>query len=192
MPGNWRGETPRPSRETTMATVAARPRRNVRTDDWFFSGMAVVSLIAVLVGFAHTYFFAGVFRAPLPNLLIHIHGAVFTLWIVLFVSQIGFVTARRLTLHRRIGLLGFGLALLMVVLGVLAASDRLARHSGEFANATTEQVRAFYTIGIGGMVMFATFIWFGYRYRNDPAVHKRLMLFATFSLLDAAFDRWSV
>jgi hypothetical protein len=101
-----------------MATAAASPRRKVRTDDLFFAGMAVVSLIAVLVGFARTYFLAGVFRAPLPNLLIHIHGAVFTLWIVLFASQI--VATRRLALHRRIGLLGFGLAVLMIVLGVLA------------------------------------------------------------------------
>jgi len=90
-----------------------------------------VSPIAVFVGFVRTYFLAGVFRAPLPNLLIHVHGAVFTLWIILFVSQIGLVTARRLTLHRRIGLLGFGVAILMVVLGVLVASDRLIRHVGE-------------------------------------------------------------
>jgi len=175
-----------------MATVAARPRQKFRTDDWFFSGMAVVSLIAVLVGFARTYFLAGLFRAPLPNLLIHIHGAVFTLWIVLFATQIGLVTVRRVALHRRIGLLGFGLAVFMIVLGVLAASDRLARHVGESVNATPEGVRAFYALAIGDMLMFATFILLGYRYRNDPAVHKRLMLFATFALLDAAFDRWSV
>ena len=98
-----------------------------------FSSLA--SLIALLVGFARTYFLAGMFLAPLPNLLLHIHGAVFTLWIVLFASQIGLVTARRLTLHRRIGLLGFGLAILMVVLGVLAASDRLARHVGDGISA---------------------------------------------------------
>jgi len=70
-----------------MATTAARPRRKVRTDDILFSGTGVVSLIAVLVGFARTYFLAGAFRAPVPNLLIHVHGAVFTLWIILFVSQ---------------------------------------------------------------------------------------------------------
>ncbi len=46
--------------------------------------MAVVSLIAVFVGFARTYFLAGMFRAPLPNLLVHIHGAAFTLWEVPF------------------------------------------------------------------------------------------------------------
>jgi hypothetical protein len=175
-----------------MATVAARPRRKVRTDDIFFSGMAVVSLIAVLVGFARTYFLAGVSRAPLPNLLIHVHGVVFTLWIILFASQTGLVATRRLALHRRIGLLGFGFAVLMVVLGVLAASDRLARHVGESANATPEDVRAFYAVAMGDMLMFATFISLGYRHRSNPAVHKRLMLFATFALLDAAFDRWSV
>lgn len=175
-----------------MATVATRPRRKRLADDWFFSGMAVVSLIAVLIGFARTYFLAGVFRAPLPNLLIHIHGAVFTLWIIVFVSQIGLVGTGRIALHRRIGLFGFCLAVLMVVLGVLAASDRLARHSGESANATTEEIRAFYAIGMGGMLMFAAFIWLGYRYRNHPATHKRFMLFATFALLDAAFDRWSI
>ena len=175
-----------------MATAVASPHRKVRTDDLFFSGMAVVSLIAVLVGFARTYFLAGVFRAPLPNLLIHIHGAIFTLWIVLFASQIGLVTARQLSLHRRIGLLGFGLGVLMIVLGVLAASDRLARHSGEPGKETPEDVRAFYAIPMADMLMFAVFVSVGYSHRSDPAAHKRLMLFATFALLDAAFDRWSV
>jgi hypothetical protein len=174
------------------AIAAPRPRRRVRSDDLFFLGMAVVAIIAVFVGFARTYFLAGLFRAPLPNLLIHIHGAVFTLWIILFISQIGLVTTGRLPLHRRIGRLGFGLAVVMVVLGLLAASDRLARHGGESPNDTLEGARAFYAVGIGGMLMFATFVWLGYRNRHNPVVHKRLMLFATFALLDAGFDRWTV
>jgi hypothetical protein len=175
-----------------MATAAARARRKVRPDDVFFSGIAVVSLLAVLVGFAQTYFLAGLFRAPLPNLLVHIHGAAFTLWIVLFVCQIGLVSVRRVALHRRIGLIGFALAIVMIALGVLTASDRLARHSGEPGKETIEDVRAFYAVPMGDMLMFATFISLGYRHRKHPAVHKRLMLFATFALLDAGFDRWSV
>jgi len=75
---------------------------------------------------------------------------------------------------------------------VLAASDRLARHSREPGNETLEEVRGFYAVPIGDMLMFAGFIWLGYRHRNHPATHKRLMLFATFALLDAGFDRWSV
>src|SRR5579864_2103130 len=174
--------------------VATAPRqiKNVRTDNVFFSGMAVLSLVAVFAGFARTYFLAGLFLAPLPNWLIQLHGAVFTLWILLFVFQIGLVGARKVRLHRRLGLLGFGLGLLMIVLGVLAASDRLARHVGEPGKSTPEEVRAFYAVPMGDMLMFATFVGLGYRRRREPATHKRLMLFATFALLDAAFDRLSV
>src|SRR5215472_12263825 len=109
-----------------MATVA-RPRRKVRTDDWFFLAMAAVSLIAVAVGFAKTYFLAGVFRAPLPNLLIHIHGVVFTCWILLLVTQTSLVSAGRVDIHRRLGILGFVMACLMVTLGILAGTNMLAR-----------------------------------------------------------------
>jgi hypothetical protein len=175
-----------------MTTSIARPRRNFRDDDLFFSGMAVVSLITVFVGFARTYFLAGMFRAPLPNLLLHIHGAAFTLWIVLFISQISLVMARRVDLHRRLGLLGFGLAVLMIVLGVLTASDRLARHVAHPGADSVEEVRAFYAIPMADIFMFSTLLYLGYRNRSHPVAHKRLMLFATFSLLDAGFDRWPV
>src|SRR5215469_15264606 len=121
-----------------MATAVASPHRKVRTDDLFFSGIAVVSLLAVLVGFARTYFLVGMFRAPLPNLLVHIHGAAFTLWIVLFVCQIGLVSVRRVALHRRIGLAGFVLAMVMIALGVLTASERLARKSGDPGKETRQ------------------------------------------------------
>src|ERR1700722_2719449 len=56
-------------------------------DNLFFSGMAVLILVSVFVGFARSYYLAGVFTAPLPNLLVHIHGAVFSCWIVLLIVQ---------------------------------------------------------------------------------------------------------
>jgi len=175
-----------------MATAPARPGLRLRNDDLFFSGMAGVALIAVLVGFARTYFLAGLFRAPLPNLLVHIHGAVFTLWIILFIAQISLVTAGRVDVHRRLGLPGFVLALVMIVLGTVTASDSLARHVAQPGTETVEGVRAFYAVPVGAMLMFSTFVYFGYRNRFQPATHKRLMWFATMSLLDAGFDRWPV
>jgi len=175
-----------------MATAPASPGLRLRYDDLFFSGMAGVALIAVLVGFARTYFLAGLFRAPLPNLLVHIHGAVFTLWIILFIAQISLVTAGRVDVHRRLGLPGFVLALVMIVLGTVTASDSLARHVAQPGTETVEGVRAFYAVPVGAMLMFSTFVYFGYRNRFQPATHKRLMWFATMSLLDAGFDRWPV
>ena len=173
-----------------MATAKARPHS--RYDDLFFSGMSALTLIVVLVGFAPTYFLAGLFLAPLPNLLVHIHGAAFTLWIILFITQISLVAARRIDLHRRFGLLGFVLAIVMIVLGTVAASDCLARHVAQPGSETVEEVRAFYAVPLGDMLMFSTFVYLAYRNRFQPAVHKRLMLFATLSLLDAGFDRWPV
>ena len=110
----------------TMPQVA-RPITGRRTDNYFFSGMALLLLLTVFVGFARTYFLAGVFRAPLPSVLVHIHGAVFSCWILLLITQVSLVSARRVDIHRKLGLFGFGLACLMVVLGVLTATGLLVR-----------------------------------------------------------------
>jgi len=154
--------------------------------------MAAVSLLVIFVGFARTYYLAGVFKAPLPNSLVHIHGAVFSLWILLFITQVSLITVHRASLHRRLGMFGFGLACLMVLLGLLVATDRLARHAANPGTETVEEVRAFYAIPLADMLMFGTFVYLGFRNRTHPGVHKRLMLFATFALLDAGFDRWPV
>jgi hypothetical protein len=165
---------------------------NLRYDNRFFAGMAIASLVVIFIGFARTYYLAGIFRAPLPNLLVHVHGAVFSLWILLFITQVCLITVHRVDLHRRLGMFGFGLAWLMVILGVLAATDSLARHAANPGMETVEEVRAFYAIPLGDMLMFSTFVYLGFRNRPHAAMHKRLMLFATFSLLDAGFDRWSI
>jgi hypothetical protein len=98
-----------------------------RFDHVFFTSMALVMLVTVFVGFAHTYYLAGLFRAPLPSRIIHVHGAVFSCWILLLVAQTSLVSAGRVDIHRRLGVAGFFLGSLMIVLGVVAATDSLAR-----------------------------------------------------------------
>ena len=109
----------------TGARGANLPLR--RFDHVFFTSMALVMLVTVFVGFAHTYYLAGIFRAPLPSRIIHIHGAVFSCWILLLVAQTSLVSAGRVDIHRRLGVAGFFLGCLMIVLGVVAATDSLAR-----------------------------------------------------------------
>ena len=58
-----------------------------RYDHYFFSGMALPMLATVFEGFARTDYLAGVFHAPLPSLIIHVHGAAFSCWILLLVAQ---------------------------------------------------------------------------------------------------------
>jgi hypothetical protein len=166
------------------------PPARRRFDHLFFSVMAWLILVSVFVGFARSYYLAGVFKAPLPNLLVHIHGAVFSCWILLLIVQTSLVAAGRVDVHRRLGLLGFGLAGLMVVLGVLAATDSLARRFAPGAAGTG--ARAFYALPLTVMLAFAILLYFAFRNRFNPAAHKRLILIATIAILDAAFERWPV
>lgn len=170
-----------------VATVAVRPK-NRRLDNIFFSAMAVVVLVSVVVGFSQTYFVA-----PLPNLIVKIHAAVFALWILLLIIQTSLVAASRVNVHRRFGLLGFGLACLVVIFGVLVATENLVRnYPGFHPNDGGVSFRAFYAITLSDMLMFSVLIYFAFRKRFDPPAHKRLVLIATFAMLDAAFDRWPI
>jgi hypothetical protein len=139
--------------------------------------MAAVALIVVLIGFSHTYFLAGFFRAPLPNLLVHVHAVAFTLWIILFITQVSMVTAGRADLHRRLGVFGFLLAIVMLVLGMRTVSDSFARHVAHPGADTVDGVRAFYAVPLGDMLLSPTSISV-IATPFQPAVHKRLMWFA--------------
>lgn len=172
-----------------MATGAIRHSSH-RLDNVFFPAVMALILVAVFLGFARTYYLAGLFRAPLPNLLVHIHGAVFSLWILFLIAQTSLIASGRVDLHRTVGLFGFCLACLMVVLGLMAATDSLGRHFAPGESGAG--VRAFYAVPIADMLVFGTLIYFGFRERFNPPAHKRLMLIATITLLDAAFVRWPI
>ena len=104
-----------------MATAAVSQTQHREStgqqDRLFFSGIALLVLIAVAVGFARTYFLAGVFWAKLPSAVVHVHGALFTLWIALLVAQVSLVASRRTPWHMRLGIAGMVLAPLMVITG---------------------------------------------------------------------------
>jgi len=108
-----------------MADLAVAPARvsahkpSRTADRIFFSVMPFVMMAMVLYGFARTYFLAGMVAAPLPNKLIHVHGAVFTSWMILLIVQTALVATKHVKWHMTLGLFGFGLAVAMVLLGTL-------------------------------------------------------------------------
>ncbi|HET6177634.1 MAG TPA: hypothetical protein VFE61_11920 [Candidatus Sulfotelmatobacter sp.] len=177
---------------STIAATSVSPTKPApalpgrRFDHIFFSTMAALLLVTVFVGFAPTYYFAGIFRAPLPSRIVHLHGAAFSCWILLLVTQTSLVSAGRVDLHRRLGIAVFFLACLMVILGVLAATDSLVRHAGPAGR----DPQFFYIVPLTDMLVFATLIFFAYRNRSNPAAHKRLIMVATIALMIAAIARW--
>jgi hypothetical protein len=169
--------------------VVVRPYRPNRTGDRiFFSFMPVLMWAAVLFGFSRTYFGVGMVMAPLPNVLIHVHGAAFTLWMVLLVVQTALISTHHVKWHMKLGVAGFCLAVAMVVLGLLAAVDAMRRGRGPLGlDALT-----FFVIPVTGMLLFSVLVFFAYRLRRNPEAHKRLITIATIALMDAAIGRWQV
>ena len=152
----------------------------------FYSAMAILLCVCVYVGFSPTYFRAGMFRAPLPSPILHIHGAVFTLWMLLFVIQAALISARRVKWHRSLGTVAFCLPPIMIVLGVIAAIDAL--HRGVRIGPLDPDVSA--AIPLIGIVGFTIVIYASWRARRRPDAHKRLILIATSGLVAAAFGRF--
>jgi hypothetical protein len=159
-----------------------------RFDHYFFSGMALLMLATVFQGFARSYYLAGVFHAPLPSLIIHVHGAAFSCWILLLVAQTSLISLGRVEIHRRLGIAGFVLAVLMVVLGVMAATDLLVREGGPPGT----DAKFFYIVPLSGMMIFAPLIFFAFRARTNAPAHKRLILIATMALVVAAIARFPI
>jgi hypothetical protein len=169
-----------------MATTVARPVVKKRADDVFFTMASVLMLGIVVVGFAPSYFLRGAVFAHLPSLLVHLHGAVFTSWIVLFVVQSSLVSAGNVRLHRKLGVLGAVLAGLMVILGILAPFGTLRRH----AVLPSIFTPASFLIGnVFGILVFGAYVGVAIWQRNNRKVHKRLMLMANCMLLEPALSR---
>lgn len=112
----------------------------------------------------------------------------------MLIIQTSLVAVNRVDVRRRVGLLGFGLACVMVMLGVLVASDQIARHATQPAgpHAGIVEARAFYAIPLGEILMFCVMVYLGFRNRFRPAAHKRFMIIATLVILEAAVVRWPI
>lgn len=161
-------------------------------DRLFYGGMALALGLTVLAGFASTYylrFFTGGPRATLTGgpftTLVHVHGALFTAWVVLFIVQTALVASRRVAVHRRLGAAGAALAAAMVVAGTLLAIASAARGA---APPGVEPL-AFLAIPLFDMVLFGGFVGAALWLRRDKETHKRLMLLAYVSIIVAAIAR---
>lgn len=166
--------------------IHTRQPVNRRAERFFYSVMAVLLCICVYIGFGPTYFNAGIVRAPLPSPILHIHGAAFTLWMLLYVVQTALISARRVQWHRTFGTIAFCLPPIMVVLGVIAAIDAL--HRGVRIGPLDPAVS--FAIPFIGIFGFTIVIFASWRARRRPDAHKRLILIATMGLVAAAFGRF--
>ena len=171
------------------SAVAAAPARTRANDRAFYTGIAIAAALVVLVGFSRTYFLRPYFGTAPLDTAFHLHGLVFSAWIALFVAQTSLVAAGRTDVHRQLGWAGACLAVLMVVVALNAAVH--GAHRDIAAGYEIESLR-FFATPVLAIAMFASLIALAVLTRGSPETHKRLMLLATLSLLDAAVARWPI
>jgi hypothetical protein len=180
---------------TTMAAEKPAPRVPAVVgayDRVFYSGMAIAMALTVFVGFAPSYYLrwlaggagATISGRPLSP-LVHLHGAVFTAWVVLFVVQTGLVAARRVRVHRRLGIAGAVLAAVMFVVGITTAISGARVGAGP---AGVDPL-VFLVVPLFDILLFAGFVTAAMVVRRQKEAHKRLMLLAYVSILPAAVAR---
>ena len=168
------------SRESALSRV------NKRVEHLFFTGMSVAFMITVIVGFSRTYYLRPYFfTRPIPPLL-HLHGMVFTSWLLFFVIQTALITSNRTRVHRSLGILGALLVVSMVVVGIVTAIVRAKQNAVSLGSTGP---LAGLVMPLGDMVVFPILIAAALYFRNKIDVHKRLMLLATISILAPAIIR---
>ena len=178
-----------------MATVAstgealARGRRRLRKSP-FFTILGIILLALAVGGFWPQYFSAVTGRAPAATTqfwLIHLHSALFTLWMIVYISQAALIMTGRARTHLKMGpwLAGYGFATAAV--GFYAAG-LLAHRLGVREN-NIEMAAEFVFFPVIDMLYFAGFLAAAVVYRKRPDLHKRAMFVATFSIAVVGIGR---
>src|SRR3954469_14186484 len=81
--------------------------------------LVTAALVAwVVTGFFRTYYSHILFDPPSLTTMLHLHAAVFTIWMALFLTQAGLVAAHRVDLHRKLGIASAFFAVIVFAVGV--------------------------------------------------------------------------
>jgi hypothetical protein len=161
--------------------------------------MAVVAFAIAIAGFAPALLDTAS-RTDALTAAVALHGALFTAWLLLLITQTVLVSQRRVAIHRRTGYVGAALAALMVVSGYLAAIAMARRGhdlSGDLIRGPNDSAVQVLVFQLGDLLTFAILVALAVAYRRRPQIHKRFMLFATLgALMPAALahviGHWSV
>jgi hypothetical protein len=162
-----------------MATVAGATGA-----ERFWQRMAIGLAVFIIFGFLQfaARGFADPLRAPF---WVHLHGLAMLGWLALLIVQPSLVSRSNMALHRRLGWIGAGLALVITGLGVFTGIMALVLHRQPpfftppfFLTLTTVESLTF-----GAMAAWAI------RRRRATDWHRRLMIGATIVVLEPALGR---
>jgi hypothetical protein len=151
----------------------------------FFLVMGLVLLACVIAGFVPPALARPGGIASMP-LLLHVHGAVFVSWFVLFCAQAHLIGTNSIRLHQSLGKASIGIAVGMIVLGYVVMRGANADPNFSIAGMSPAASLMFPFTDI---VNFVIAYGLALTFRRSPATHKRFMLLAGILIIDPAAAR---
>lgn len=166
-----------------------RSKPRVRGRSRFHAAVALVLLGSMVAGF---YF-------DLPKYVTHrtlhfpailsFHAAFFVGWMLLYVAQTLLVQANNVTLHKRLGWLGVGLAAIIPPLGIATAVIMRRFDLQTFPSHDLPLDLAFLSTTTADIVAFTPCAWLGIMLRKRRDYHSRLMFLSIATVADTGFSR---
>lgn len=165
--------------QETIERVRRRP---------LYVSLSVLMALIALVGFA-----PGVIKPLLSgtiphDAIIHIHVAVYSVWLFLFFAQCVYAAIGKISVHRKLGKVLVWYAVLMFLVGVGVTTNRFVSqvHAGNLRAAETVNLAP-----MVDMLAFPVFFGLAFAYRRKPEIHKRLMVVTATLILYPAMTRIS-
>ena len=120
----------------------------------FYLAVTVALVAFVVLGFFRTYYSRILTDPPPLSTVMHLHAAVFTIWLALFVVQAALVAKHRVDLHRKLGIASAFFAVMVFAVGVLAVfQTAISNHVSPSGLAPAQ----FSIIGFTSIGLFAAY-----------------------------------
>jgi len=156
-------------------------------DKYFYFFMSLLIAVIVVYGFSHTVDKALFHPDPPRPLLLYVHGAVFSTWVIFFIFQSALIRTHNVRIHRMTGWFGVALGVVIPILGVSIAFTMIP-FDVHVLHAT--HAAPFILVPLFDMVEFTIPFALAIYWRKKPEFHRRLILMASCALTAAAFFRF--
>jgi hypothetical protein len=176
----------RRARMTTLVTPSPRVSARVGESSFYFY-MSLCCAAVAFLGFAPTYWLPMATKTLKAGPIVHVHGALFFGWSLYLVWQTWLAASGRVARHRAVGMIGVSFATAMTIFGTLVAIHAM---QGAAAIGMRSEGIAFAIVPLGGIAFFAVTFALAVANVRRPELHKRLVMLAAISILDAAIARW--
>ena len=154
-----------------------------------YVGASLLLILTAAVGFVPRMVGALVAGQVPHDWIIHVHVAVYWLWLALFSAQTINAALGRMTLHRKLGKVLITYGVLMFVVGLGVTFNRIFK---QINSGDVDVARRVNLEPVVDMVVFPVLFSLAIYFRRKPELHKRLMIVTATQLMYAAVIRIDV